>query len=174
MKTKILCFVTLFFLSTGFLPAQDKKEKRKKEREEKMEELAENRSFAIIADFIYDRYNRSVVAPLNNFIIIDGDEFILQTAHPFTFGQNGLGGYTFQGRITDYEILTDEDDKNVSIVIQVMSPGLGQGSLNVNFSSYTNARASFLGNFGRRITFAGDIKSLEEASTFIGTPFLGL
>ena len=173
----IIAFTDIAYAQSG----PERREQRRQERQEKRERLAieqaeraqeaqalvENQSFVLEADALYDRYLNRYNALANNFILVDGDQMVLQTSSPWHFGYNGLGGITLNGRVTDYEIVRYQDEKPVAIRPQVSTNWLGSGTLFVDVSGNT-ARATFSDNWGRRITLAGRITSLEDTRVFEG------
>ena len=152
------------------LERQEKKEQLAQERAERTQQvhaLVENQSFVLEADALYDRYMNRYNAVANNFVLIDGDQLVLQTSSPWGIGYNGLGGITLNGRITTYELTHDKDGNPASMRAQVSTNWLGAGTLYMNVTGDT-ARATFSDNWGRRITFAGRINSLEDSRVFEG------
>ncbi len=138
------------------------------EKNEQVQAMVKNQSFVLEADALYDRYMNRYNAVANNFILVDGDDMVLQTSSPLGIGYNGLGGITLNGRLTDYTIINNKDGKPASIRAQVSTNSLEQGTLYMNVSGDTG-RATFTDNWGRRITFSGRINSPEDSRVFEGS-----
>ena len=149
------------------LERKQQKALQKQEMQEKLMELVKNQSFVLEADALYDRYRNRYNATANNFIMLDGDRVVLQTAFPSGIGYNGLGGITVNGRLVDYEVKT-RNDQSISITAQVNSTILGHGMLTIHIGSTGYADATFSDNWGNRISFSGRIQSLEDSYLFEG------
>ncbi len=186
----IFAGLLMVLLSAG-LQAQSKAERktqRKIERElkkeariqalednhERMVALVENRTFVIEANTLYDRFqNRYEVSPTINFVKIDGDEGVVQFGFNQLVGYNGVGGLTFEGRISGYKITRKKSQGPITITTNISSPGLsGPATLNVTISNNGLARATIIGSFGSRITFAGTVYDLEETRVYQGQSVL--
>ncbi|MDF9798591.1 hypothetical protein OKW21_003854 [Catalinimonas alkaloidigena] len=182
--------ILLFFMA-GTVSAQSKEDRREARKQERMEKkrmkalamerskeqaynLAQNKTFVLEADALYDRYMNRYNMVANSFIMIDGDRMVLQTAAPNGhFGYNGLGGITLNGKILDYEILEGSEKKPVRISAQVSTTALGHGTLNMSFSGKNNARATFRDNWGNRVTFSGQLNSLDDSVIYEGQTIFG-
>lgn len=180
---KIFLLLGVFLFSVESSMAQiSKKEQRRIERAEKkmlkeeeqrrkqelVEEVVTDQSFVIEAYTLFGRYNnRYEVSPNTNFVKIEGDRVVVQTANNFNFGYNGLGGITINGKILDYKVIS-KNDKNISVLIQFSDPVLGHSSLNLNIQGNGFARAMVVSNWGGRVTFQGQMVPLEDSRIFQG------
>lgn len=173
----MLLIITLF-LGYGSAFGQNKEQTEKKQKKEiKKEQLAENlaaikaavkdSAFVIEVNNIRGRYTTTnFVNPTTNFIQIENDEIIVQTADNFNVGYNGLGGITVRGNIINYEI--NEDDASIRLMVQMSSNALGFSTVNVSVNASGNATANLRTNFGGYAEFTGDFNLLENASTYEG------
>lgn len=184
----ITSIIIIFFVNTA--NAQSREERREARKQERMEkkrlqaealergkeialDLAQNRTLVLEADALYDRYMNRYNMVANSFIMFDGDRVVIQTASPGYIGYNGLGGITLNGRLTDYEVSEGNGDKPVRISAQVSTTALGHGTLNMTISGDGNARATFRDNWGNRVTFSGQVNSLDDSVIYEGMSIFG-
>lgn len=183
-KILLLGLVLLFSVPTAWAQT-DKKEQRKIERAEKIRlkeehrkknqellmELVKEQNYVLEATTVAGRYgNIRQVNPSTNFIMVEGNRIIVQTANNFNIGYNGLGGITINGTIRDYQI--SKDKHGVSVAIQFSDPVIGFSTLNLEVQENGNARASILGNWGGRASFQGNFVPMENARVFQGRPLI--
>lgn len=172
-KMKILIFILMIGVSP--LTAQDKsnsEEGQAQEKEARKAQLAQNmdtirkmvkdKKFVLMADMIQGKRGSYNMHSPNNFIKVEGDEIIIQTANSSYIGYNGLGGITIKGKITGYGIY--ENKNSIGANIQVSSAALGFTSVNLDVSANGNARAVVRANFGARATFIGNLASLHSGA----------
>lgn len=180
---KILLLAMVFFFSVDVSMAQtDRKEQRKMERAEKKRlkqeekqrikelifESVEEQAFVLEANTLSGRYvTLPAVSPLTNFVKINGNRVVVQTANNWGFGYNGLGGITINGIIREYEVIAN-NEKSVTVLIRFADPVLGSSTLNLNVQANGMARAMVVDNWGRRATFQGQLVPLENARIFQG------
>ena len=100
--------------------------------------------------------------------MIGKDEFVLQTSFPGGVGFNGLGGITARGKVTSYDISRNDKNNTITVLAQVSTLSLGQGTLTIQVSISGNASATFANNWGGRIQFNGPIESIQEARIYEG------
>ena len=157
-----------------------KKELRKQERAAKklekerllMENLdsirssVQSKAFVLQADMLRGRYGTVNVLDANNFIKINGDQVVIQTANPHRIGFNGLGGITINGQIIQYDIF--EDNNAVRINMQVSTVELGHITLSMTLGATGNAWAHLRGNFGLQVSFNGQFAALDNLRQFEG------
>jgi hypothetical protein len=161
------------------VPAQDKDEKsgknRKKERQEKQKiqfeltkQILENKAFVLEAHTLNNRYGSSVpVSSMVNFIEVDSSRAVIQTGSPHRIGYNGLGGLTAEGRITDYELVVNEE-KNTFRVNLSVSTTIGMYDVQMYIGSSGDASATLYGMRGRSITYRGDIVPTVNSIVYEG------
>ena len=184
---KIILLAVFFLFSVDASVAQtersDRKEQRKLERaekkrlkeeerqrnKEKVAALVQDQSFVLEANTIYGRYMTPYhVVPTTNFVKIEGNQVVIQTANNFGLGYNGLGGITINGTILDYQVKTSEKRGGASVFIKFTSPVLGHSVLNLNVQKDGSARAMVVDNWGGRFSFQGQFLSPEESTIFKG------
>ncbi len=180
----------ILFAFIGTASAQSREGRREARKQERMEKkrlqaeaneqgkamalnLAQNKTLVLEADALYDRYMNRYNMVAESFIMFDGDRVVIQTAAPGYIGYNGLGGITLNGKLLDYEVHEGNAKEPVRISAQVSTVALGHGSLNMTISGDGNARATFRDNWGNRVTFSGQVNSLEDAVTFEGMSIFG-
>lgn len=178
---KILFLVLVLILSAQTTWAQsdlqdqrkiEKAEKKRLKEEERQKSqelamaLAKEKAYVLEATTLTGRYRQYQVSPSTNFVKIEGDQIVVQTADNFRIGYNGLGGVTINGTIHDYEVT--ESKNGVMVNIRFSDPVLGHSTLNMSIYGNGQARATVLGNWGGRATFHGQLISLEEARVYKG------
>lgn len=183
MKKLGILFVVLFALGVEAQEVKNDNEQERKEikvdkKNERKEMLAQNldsltklinqKAFALEASMIRDRYQTYNVLQDNNFIKVDGDEVIIQTANASRIGRNGMGGVTVRGQMISYNVT--EAKNNTSVIMTVSTFALGTVNINLSVNSVGNATAFINGNFGLRATFIGDIVTINDVRQFEGMP----
>ncbi|WP_425391936.1 DUF4251 domain-containing protein [Ekhidna sp.] len=150
------------------------KELRKLERQQKAKEqldsiktMIEDQAFALEANMLRSRTAAFNVMQQNNFIKVEGDEVVIQTANASRVGMNGMGGVTVNGRLMTYDISSSKRGINVTMIVS--SFALGNLNINLSVNASGNATASINGSFGLRATFQGDLVALNNISQFEGT-----
>ncbi|AHM63409.1 hypothetical protein D770_25830 [Flammeovirgaceae bacterium 311] len=179
-KILLLGLALLFAAQTGWAQTS-KREQRKIEKAEKQrlkeEERQRNRdmvlnlvkdqTYVLEATTLAGRYGQLFPAsPTTNFIKVEGDQIIIQTANNVGIGYNGLGGITISGNIREYQV--NQDKGGASVFIRFYDPLLGLSTLNLSVQESGYARATVLGNWGGRVTFQGQFVALEESRVFKG------
>lgn len=160
--------------------AQNKRDLRKQERASKRETamdslyaLVQKHDLVIEANTVYSRTGRPFVVGSDNFISIDGDHFIMQTASPTGIGYNGLGGFTVRGRVTDMKIYpVSKKNQPITARFEVNTFGLGHGTVYLTLNGPEAASAVFSDDWGHRITFSGPPTSVENSTVFQGSSTL--
>lgn len=189
-KLIILILMAVFTIQINTAVAQDKlskKELRKIEKAEKKQQKKEqqkknkaanlqvikDQSFAIEANTIQGRSLYTYqVNPNINFIKVEGENFVLQTANNFTVGYNGLGGITIVGKIADFKVIEGKEGKTIHISAQVNSAVLGNSTVFMTISGNGNSTARLTDNWGNRIVFNGDMYPLENSNIYQGQSLL--
>jgi hypothetical protein len=150
--------------------AQKEEEKRKlTENLEKMKVLAENRSWVIEAHTVFEKGGRSFqMNPTINFVSVLEEEVTIQLSFNGIAGWNGVGGITLEGKIQKYQLQESKNSFNISMT--AMGSALGPVDLLATISPSGNGRVTISGNWGDRITFAGDYVAYGESTVYKGTP----
>ena len=155
------------------LTRAEKKEIRTQERAAlrvQILEAIEERSFAIEAYTLEDRYGRFIqVSPVTNFIAIDSNEATIQFALPNRIGgPNGLGGITDEGRVRNIKVADKPSKHGVSFEMDVTGPVFGSSRVYVDVNSEGLAIMRFSGAFGAKFTMRGNFERLEESNLYKG------
>lgn len=180
---RIIAVIMAFSLNAGMVFGQDttdQKNKSKKElRKERLQEsrkafatLAENKTLIVEANLLRGKYQQHYQATGDNFVLIDGDRVVMQTASIWGPGFNGLGGITLQGRVTGYEYDIAEENGPIRIIASVNMSGAGFGTLRINVSADGSASATYQDNWGGRLTFVGTAGDPEQSRVFEGMTFM--
>lgn len=159
---------------------QSKKDLRKQERTEKrmaamdsLYMLVQKHDLVIEANTLYSRTGKPYVVGSDNFISIDGEHFIMQTASPTGIGYNGLGGITVRGRVTELKIYPNtKKNQPITARFEVSTFGLGHGTVYLTINGPEAASAVFSDDWGHRITFSGPPTSVENSTVFQGSSIL--
>jgi len=179
MKLVFISFI-LFFSSTFLTQAQNEKKLSRKERKElKKQQRAEqkeallqllnSKAWVIEAHTVFDRYNNSFqLNPTINFVGVKGDEGAIQLGFNGLIGWNGVGGVTIDGNVTKYEIKEGKDKSSPSVNLRFQGRGVGSATINITVNSSGQATARVSGDFGDRITFSGNIISLDNSTVYKG------
>ncbi len=183
MKNVLTAIVMMAFLcvSTGIM-AQEKSDRKARKEAKKAEYIdnletfsdwVDSREFVILTNSMTGR-NGSIynLHPTVNFIEVDGNRILIQTANPSGIGLNGLGGVTTQGRISQIRVFENENDEPISMLIHFTTPALGTANMTVHVNGDGNATAFLRGNWGRQVTFRGEFSQTDSAVTYKGMQHL--
>jgi hypothetical protein len=177
MKRYVLIILSIFLF--GSLMAQtSKKEERKKrkaEKERKLEQqfnatenVLENRTFVLEADYLSDKYGQRVpVTSGLNFVMVDSSQATLQVGNVAGYGPNGVGGVTADGSVSDYDLDVNEKKKSFTISMNIMS-SLGIYDVTMFVSASGNTTATISGLRGGKLNYHGDIVPLELSRVYKG------
>jgi len=147
-----------------------RKEKRAAKNEQLFlnnKQMIQEKSFVLESDFLQDRYGYKIPVSRNiNFIMVDGDQAIIQIGANSGLGANGVGGVTAKGRITDWELHENERKKTFNLRMNVIT-GIGMYSVSLSIGNH-NATARLTGLQPGNLTFDGDMVALDESSVFEG------
>jgi len=179
MKVLTFCFF-IIFINQSIALAQEKQKLSRKERKEqrKQQELAQKKAilelihskmWVIEAHTVFDRYSQSYqLNPSINFVGVKENEGALQLGFDGLIGWNGVGGVTIDGTVTKYEVKEGKNNTAPSVTLRFQGRGIGSAMINITVNISGQATARVNGDFGDRITFAGNIKSLEESIVYKG------
>ncbi len=185
---KIAIILTLILVS-GVVNAQSggltKKEEKALLKEQKKKEQAEAMAaayeftgqmintghFVLEADMLFDKYGQSYQVQSNlNFIMLDSIHGVIQVGDAYSLGQNGVGGVTIEGDVTDYEVKSDEKRHTYTASWEVRSP-VGRYRVVLNASANGTADASISGSFSGRLRFSGNLVHPGKSRVFKGTSY---
>ncbi len=176
MITLVFTIMVLFSFGQEESVKMTKEEKNaekvrvKKEKEDKndadwlvIQEIAKSRKFVIE----FDRFTsgRQLNSRLN-FIAVYGKKVVLQLETGPLANNNGLGGLTIDGVITDFKYTPPKNNKKPAFIsFNVTSKQTSQAS-NVNITIYKGRRADL--SLGGAPNVQGDFLAPEESQIFIG------
>lgn len=180
MKNIIIIMVSFFLLGIYSVQAQDENKQSQKEKK-KMERKAEDErnyiatgnmldsmKFVLEADYLSNRRgNRAIVSNSLNFIQVDSTNAILQVGRNTGMGNNGVGGTTVEGKISNYKVTRDDKKKSYFVQMNIMSV-VGVYDVFINVSGDGNALATISGINGGKLNWEGDIVALNESRVFKG------
>jgi len=182
LTTRIFAIAVAFALGAGTLYAQDSANQTKERKEVRAERLrkskdalaalTENRTLIIEANMLRGKYQQHYQATGDNFVLIDGDRVVLQTASIWGPGFNGMGGITLEGRITDYKYELGDGNVPITIMASVSMNGAGFGTLRINVSANGSGTATYQDNWGGRVTFVGTAGDPAHSRVFEGMSFM--
>ena len=151
-----------------------RKEKRKAELEKQFQytkEMLESKNFVLESDFIQNRYGqRTSVSSSINFVKVDSSEAVIQIGSNHRIGPNGVGGVTAKGRITNWEMETNEKKKMFRITMTVMT-NIGTYDVHFSINPHRQATARLSGMRASGLTFDGDIVALNESAVYEGQSY---
>lgn len=130
------------------------------------------RAFTLEADqVIFKRGETAYVASNTNFVSVEGDHAVVQTAFNIPVsGLNGLGGVTVEGTFSNYDL---KKDKKGNIILSMNVVGVGI-SARVDVTLYdggNQAMVDILPNFNsNHITLRGVILPLDKSRVYKGSP----
>ncbi|MEQ8301991.1 MAG: DUF4251 domain-containing protein [Cyclobacteriaceae bacterium] len=176
-----LVVIALNLICITQLVAQDKSKNGELSKKEQQElafnsdrevlmQMANDRDIIVEANAVYMMrwFNTSEIGP-NNFISIDGDNFMLQTSTTVGPGQNGLGGYTLRGTVTSYEVKPGKGKRPITITAQVSTLGFGFATVIVRLFDEANSQVTY-SNSSTTITLSGPVKTKANSQIYKGIP----
>lgn len=184
---RIMAILLAFSLNAGMAFGQDSTDQknsadqksRKELRAERLRaskkalaELTRNKTLIIEANLLRGKYQQHYQVTGDNFILIDGDRVVLQTASSWGPGFNGLGGITLEGHVTKYEYDITEERGPIRVIASVSMSGAGFGTLRINVSADGSASATYQDNWGGRVTFVGTAGDPVDSRVFEGMSFM--
>ena len=173
----IIIIFALVFITGGVMASvqvenskMSRSEKRAAENEQLYlmnKQIIEERGFVLESDFLRDRYGYQIPVTRNiNFILVDGDQAIIQIGSNVGLGPNGVGGVTAKGRITKWELNENERKKTFNIRMNVLT-SIGMYDVSLSIGNH-NATARLTGLHPGNLTFNGDLVALEESHVYEG------
>lgn len=177
----LMTFCAGAFAQSGTL---SKKEQRKLLREEKRREaskeleessrlvelMVSHATFVLEADMIFDRYGQSsTVQSSINFLLADSLYGVIQVGNSFQMGQNGLGGFTIEGRIINYTYKKNEKKSTFSVNYSIKST-IGTYDITLNAGPSGRADATISGSFSSgSLRFSGQLVHPARSKVYKGS-----
>lgn len=180
---KRIAFVLAMFLLVwaGSAAAQEREltKEEKKALQERIDSLQHadaeraiyEKAFTMEADQVIFKHGETAfVASNTNFVSIDGNRAVVQTAFNIPVsGLNGLGGVTVEGSFSNYDLRKDKKG-NLFLSLNVMGTGI---SARVDITLYNGSNQAIVNivpNFhSNNITLKGIILPLDKSRVFKGS-----
>ena len=170
LKISLVCLLmTLgFFGISENSNSQSKKELRKVQSTQNyflMDSVLNSRKFVFNVDFItemYDTYRNKNANSAINFIEVDGDKGVFQTGHNSGMGDNGVGGFTAEGKITSWNLFQDSKNLNHTLTFAFFTLR-GTFSITMYVTSGNHATALIGGDM-----WIGHLASLDNSGIYKG------
>jgi len=139
-----------------------------KQRLDDANTLVDLKKFVLNASFLHGRQGERVIVFSDNYVMIEDDKFIFQTAIPNEVGFNGLGGITATGLVTSYEVKRNKKTGTITVLAEVNTNQFGQGTITFKINGSGYESATFVNTQGQMITMLGYIESVENAGVYQG------
>ena len=180
---KRIAFVLAMFLLVwaGSAAAQEREltKEEKKALQERIDSLQHadaeraiyEKAFTMEADQVIFKHGETAfVASNTNFVSIDGDRAVVQTAFNIPVsGLNGLGGVTVEGTVSGYEYETTKRG-DIHLTMNVMGRGISASLFIVLTHGTGRAQVTVTPNFNsRELTLVGVLVPSEFSNVFQGT-----
>lgn len=133
-----------------------------------LDTLLRMRNFVIEADYLENQYGDKVpVSPTINFIMVKGDEGVIQTGSNFRMGYNGVGGITAEGNIGKIEVERNQKNLSYSVKFNILT-NIGAYDIFLNVFSDFQARASISGSTSGKLIYTGRLEPLTRSRVYKG------
>ncbi|MEP5612979.1 MAG: peptidoglycan DD-metalloendopeptidase family protein [Cyclobacteriaceae bacterium] len=157
---------------TGLKKNKKSKTKKKLERsKQKLSDastLVELKKFVLNASFLHGRQGERVIVFSDNYMLVENDKFVFQTAVPNEVGFNGLGGVTAKGTNTNYKVKRNKKNGAIMVLAEVNTNRFGQGTITFNINGSGHESATLVNTQGQMITMLGSLESIENAGIYQG------
>ncbi|MCF6360589.1 MAG: DUF4251 domain-containing protein [Cyclobacteriaceae bacterium] len=132
--------------------------------------MVATQAFVLEANTLYTRQGDSfVLNPTINFVGFDGKNSTIQLSFNQLVGWNGVGGVTLDGTIAKMEIVDNKKGLGFTINVTVRQNSGGSVTMIFRVSPNGNARVDMSGSYGERLTYQGNIVSLDETRVYKGS-----
>jgi len=168
-KHIIFYFITCLLLSVSAAWSQEDKSKSDSFEVDtvSLEQAFKDSTFVLEANSIRGRYSyNNFVSPTTNFVKVNGENIVIQTASDFGIGYNGLGGITIEGNIRSYEL--KERNGGYTLVMQINSSIIGFSNVTVRSNASGNASAELRTGYGEYINFSGTLYPTAYSRNYQG------
>ena len=152
------------------------REQRKAEQAAQLEEQAvlteymvNNQQFVLEADWLSDRSGARIpVSSMINFVTIDSLKGVVQFGSAYSVGYNGVGGATFEGRVSNYKITkTGRNKQGYSISMNFQS-STGNYDISMMVNANGNADATIRGSWSGKLNYHGKLVPLQLSRVYKG------
>jgi len=151
------------------------KDQKKKEKEEKetadwvmYQQMAQNRRYVVEFDKVTNTRTgeQYILSRRLNFIALRNDRVVIQVqTHPY-LSDNGLGGTTIDGTVTNYKYVAPKNDKKPIVISFNVASKLALRGLNVRITVSKGGMTSI--SLGSSPTIYGYFMKPENANINIG------
>ncbi len=174
--TYVSMLTMAMFLSCGVFAQATKKQIREQKKQERLAQeaaswqlykgLAEEKLFMIE---INRAGNNNSLSPRLNFLYVNQDSAVFQLQSYSQMSNNGLGGFTINGTISNYQY-TPPKKKNKPIYIQfnLQSKNRARGMLNINITVYGDGQCNIDVGANAEL-LQGSFMSPEKSKVLVGT-----
>ncbi len=145
-----------------------KNQERFSQKLDDVSKLIDLKKFVLNATFLHGRQGERVIVFSDNYMMVDNDTFVFQTALPNEVGLNGLGGVTATGSITSYKVKRNKKNSAITVLVEVNTNQFGQGTITFKIDGSGYESANFVSSRGQMITMLGSIESIENAGVYKG------
>ncbi len=171
-------FLTAIVLTLGFgLSAQtnEKMTKEQKKQERLAHEAANWKLFNSLAQeklFVIEissAGNNNSLSPRLNFLYVNQDSAVFQLQSYSQMSNNGLGGFTINGTISNYQYIPPKKkSKPIYIQFNLQSKNRARGMLNINITVYGDGQCNI--DMGANANLLqGSFMSPEKSKVLVGT-----
>lgn len=185
MKTILIALFAMIMMSPASLWGQELSKKEQKalnkklKEEQKAEETAaftamaglmvEHKTFVLEAERLQDSKGNTInVSSMINFVACDSVNAVIQIGSDLYIGENGVGGVTIEGPISNYEWKFNEKKGVYTLSYNVRSP---LGAYNVRMSVFGEGRAeaTITSNWPGRLSYYGKLVPPVASKVYKGT-----
>ena len=185
MRTKVFALLVALMASVSVMAQQQEERQLTKQEIKALQDRidsalnveAENAirdsMFTLEAHQVVFKYGQTAyVTSHTNFIAVKKSDAVVQVAFNVPFaGQNGLGGVTVSGTISQYRITKDRKG-NTNVTMNVSGVGISAQLLITLWGGTNEATVTVMPNFNsNRITLTGVILPSEKSDVFQGITF---
>lgn len=163
----ILCSSLSIAQNTSKSDAQ----KTRQEYKDAILKLVESQKFVVKANRLQDRYfNEFNVNSTVNFVKIDSSEAVVQFGFNGFIGRNGVGGLTAEGRLSGYKVIPGRSESDpVRVRFYTSTSEAGHLTFFITIYNDGRAQAAVSDMYGSRLTFTGELATLDGARIYQGT-----
>jgi hypothetical protein len=170
----IICMVGTSLDISAQIKNGDKRSKKEERRAKAeysyrtLDSLMSSGRYVLEANYLQSKYGTMLPVSSNiNFIRVNGPKGILQTGNDLRDGYNGIGGVTAEGKISNYVIKRDPKRLTMAVTYQLFT-NIGTYDIMLNVGADNSASATISGMTSARLTWRGQIVSLDKSKTFKG------
>ena len=177
-----VCLIPLFMMGQETYSKKDQrrrdkaqkklfKEQQRQEDWEKLKVLIDTRQYIFRANTLINGYGTMELDPGVNFFLVNIDETVSQFSYEKMFiGPNGLGGWTSEFMIVEYDVKDDGPKKPLRVEFS-LHPKAAQGwHWNVSLKIFNEGNAE-LSVASSAVKLKGEIVPFDDRAVYKGRPF---